>query len=588
MGVDFGSQFIKMATVAPGEDEPFPIMLNDMTERKTVNAVTYRENKVLFGPHALKSMLNQPERGYIWMNGMLGKKHDDPAVARFLDFTAAKFGKDPATGSIVAVIENDKSAPVEYLSAMLLAKLVSHSEVSVHKTVRSVVITVPPYFGQNERQAILDVASIAGITVLSLVNDISAAALHYGTFSTTKITGPRHIILFDSGATHTSAAIVFIHPDNMEKGVKTAITEVKHIVTDTNLHGLNVDRAVSRILARKFAEANDGLEIPLGKAYNRLQAESGRFKQILSANKEIRATIEEISDNRTLSAKLTREELEAECAEYHGLASSLIHNLLKEAGMTLEEIDAIIPIGGNSRVPFVQADLNGAFDKKVQYTLNMDDTVVQGAAFYAATLARYRVKPVKFRDSYPFSVSLKYGLPMKELFAGDTSPSSILLYPANSHVEGHKAVSFKNMNSIDCVVNSPSQGNLLQASIGGMAEILEKFKKTNNVNSTKLKFWVDLNSSGMLEIKDAPVALIEYVVEQEKTMPKTVAPPEDSASDTPAPDPATVPNAAAAPDAATTSETEYIVKTSTIPLSGDIKSLHTKIPSAICKSWGER
>jgi hypoxia up-regulated 1 len=568
MGIDFGSQYIKISFVAPGEDDPLPIMLNDMSERKTVNAVAFRNGQPFIGPHALKPILNQPERGFVWVNDMLGRRFEDANVQSHIGLTVAEFIKDAETGHVAVKTIADEVAPVEYLSAMLISKLVQQAEMDSKKLIREAVITVPPYFGQAQRQAILDSAAIAGLQVLSLTNDLSAAALYYGTFSASKAPEPRHAIIIDSGATHTSAALAYIQPNHSEDGKTATLVEIKRTVSDLALNGLALDRAVAKILQVKFSEAHGGLEVPLGKAYNRLIAESGKIKHILSANTEISVNIEELVGESHLSTKVSRSEMESECSSLRTRASELVETLLAESKMDIGDIMTIIPIGGNCRVPFIQDDLRKKFGNKVQFSMNMDETTAKGAAWYAASLARFKVKPTRFRDSYPFEVSLSY----HNTTASSNPPevNKISIYPTHSLVDGHKGIAFKNMDSISCSVASNQQGDLFEASIEGLNAAVESFKD-QDVTSSKLKFWVDLSTSGIVQLKDQPVALIEYKVQQPK--PK-IAPA--AANDTaPVEEPAEV-------------EMETVQKTEQIPLKFSVRSLTHHLSSQEIEKWTNR
>ncbi|PJF17319.1 Sse1p [Paramicrosporidium saccamoebae] len=569
MGIDFGSQYIKISFVAPGGDDPLPIMLNDMSERKTVNAVAFRNGQPYIGPHALKPILNQPERGFVWLNDMLGRRFEDATVQSHIGLTVADFLEDAETGYVAAKTAADEVAPVEYLSAMLISKLVQHTEMDSKKLIREAVITVPPYFGQAQRQAIIDSATIAGLQVLSLTNDLSAAALYYGTFSASKTPEPRHAIIIDSGATHTSAALVYIQPNHSEDGKNATLVEVKRTVSDLKLNGLTLDRAVAKILQAKFSEAHAGMGVPLGKAYNRLIAESAKVKHILSVNTEISVTIEELVGENHLSTRISRSEMESECLSLRTRASELVEALLAESKMDIENIMTIIPIGGNSRVPFIQDDLKKKFGSKVQFSLNMDETTAKGAAWYAASLARFKVKPTRFRDSYPFEVSLSY-----QNSTASSNPSEvnkISIYPAHSLVDGHKGIAFKNMDSINCNVTSDQQGDLFEASIEGLNAAVESFKD-HDITASKLKFWVDLSTSGIVQLKDQPVALIEYKVQQPK--PPVVAPA--AANDTaPAEEPAEV-------------EMETVQKSEQIPLKFSVRPLTHHLSSQEIEKWAQR
>lgn len=569
VGIDFGSQFIKISYVAPRELDPFPILLNDMSERKTINAVAFRNGKPFLGPHAVKPILNQPERGYMWLNTMLGRDFEDPIVQQYLSKTVAQFVRDPQRGTVLVKTLKEELAPVEYLAGMLLAKLVPLVDENFKKRDIQAVITVPPYFGQAQRQAVLDAAKIAGLKVLSLTNDVSAAALFHGVSSSSVILDPRFVIIIDSGATHTSAALVHIHPNHSENGKNATLVEINRTVSDMELNGLSIDQAVAKVLARKFSEMHGGLEVPLGKAYNRLLEEASKVKHILSANTEIKVNIEELVGNHHMSCIISRKELEAECANLHTRASELVARLLGESKFTVNDIAQIIPIGGNNRVPFIQDDLKGKYGDKFMSILNMDETAAQGAARYAAMLAGFLGKPVRFRDSYPHAVSLHYRNSTSTSIP-EAKPNVVSIYSAHSFLDGHKGVAFKNMTFIDFVVSTETKESILEATVDGVPSALESLKDRAIV-SHKLKFWVDLNSSGIIEFKDQPIVLVDYEMQE----PKVSAPTEVTGNDAPPVEPVSPP------------QFETVVKTESLPLKYSVKLLFNHMPAETISYWAQ-
>lgn len=555
VGIDFGSQFVKASYVAPGEAELIPMVLNDMSERKTQNAVAFREGVPFVGPHAAKPLINQAETGYIWLNDMLGQTFDSSEVQQHLKHTAALFKKDISHGGVIAFNghslvksnpDNDDDAPksesepeskeiwtpVEYLSAMLLERLAVQTEECSRRILKNAVITVPAHWSQAQRIALLDVAKIAGINVLSITTDVATCALYYGVISAGSLKDERYVVILDSGATHTSVGLVHVHPGHTENspGKRPAtLVHLQKTLSTTELGGLEIDRRIAAELAKRFEEST-GKPVPLGKAMNRLLVEAGRVKQILTANTSIEARVDELVDDLSLKTTFTRENLEDLCASMRGIASDLIKRMLGD--FPLEKVAAIIPIGGNARVPFVQADLQTIFGSHVQYTLNMDETIAQGAALYAATLTPFiKVKPVVFRDSSAHSFALTYSSS-----SAKSNDNIIELYPSGSSLGGHKSVTFKTFEephfeakivqrqSLMVSETSTSieehESPILSVKISGFDAAINKFKESNplaTVISSKLKFWVDLDNSGIVQVIDTPVLIVEYQTTENET-----------------------------------------------------------------------
>lgn len=501
MGIDYGSQLLKISYAsAPGEGystagvhDALPIVSNKLSERSTLNAVSFRGDTEFFGPEAIKPFLNQPERAYNWLSRLVGSQFDAPETQRLLSTSGARWEKEPTRGTILVTAAKGELVPVEYLSATLLSRAKEWAEAQSNRAIKDVVITIPPFLNQAQRQAVIDTANIAGLNVLSLVHDISSAAILYGATMVSKNSEGRHIVLLDSGATHSAASLVYIEPNHTEDSSTAVLISVKRTVWDMELCGYELDKAIASLLEKKFE-----ITVPKGKPLNRLLTKAGETKKILSANTAIIVSIEELVGEANFSTRLSREEFEAFVPHLHNRASSMINKLLIDTGLGIADIHSIIPVGSNSRVPFVQEDLRRSFGGKLQFVLNMEEAAARGAAFYAAALSHFRVKPIRFRDVYPQTIDFHYG-----------DQQNVVIYPSFSQLDGHRGVAFKNMESLRGIVSSSDQGNIMSLSVSGMQAALSQVADKTIVSS-KLKFWVDLTTSGTVVMKDGPVALIKH------------------------------------------------------------------------------
>lgn len=541
IGVDFGSQYVKISAVVPGGKDPLSLVLNDLSERKTLNMVTFRDGENYIGSHAQKHQLSRTENTYSWLNLIAGKSLTSEELAEYSKYSYSHLIRDQTTGKANVPLGDDV-APVEYVMGLLLRKLVRWTEEEMRRGVREVVLTVPPYFQQSQRQSILDASKIAGIEVSSLITDLAAAALYYGAFSVEPKAGPHSLIFFDSGASHTAAGLVFIDPTHKEGGQTFTLVEVKHVTWDLELHGLTIDRAIASELAMRF-----GKKIQKPSAFVRLLQEATKIKHVLSANTKMRVFIEDLVGDDSLSTEFTREDLETACSSLKGRSSQLVEKLINASGLNNENISSIILLGGSTYLPLIKNELESTFVDKVQSVLNKEETFAKGAALYAAMQSRLLVKPMMLREAYPYPISVSYG---------ESPPSTVTVFPKFSFVDSRKSISFKENEALNVVIQSEGQGDLFNVKLPNLSEILQKYQNVTVV-SAKSKFWVGLTASGMVDVKDKPATIIKY---QDPSIAQEPAP----------------------------NTNESLEKTDTIPLESFIEPLFHPLDTEVIKKWKNR
>lgn len=515
IGIDFGSQYVKVSYVASGEDEPLPLMLNDLIERKTLNSIAFRGPKALFGTHALKPMVNQPSRGYSFTRELLGKNYSTIPTSLLGPGKYVPEFED-GSGRVMASIEEVGTVPVEYLSGIFFSRLLENLSENHGKAVRGAVITVPPHWNQEQRNAVLSAAKIAELPVLSLTSDISAASLYYGAFSAGRLWKKSDWVVFvDSGASHTSVSLVKIDPSGEiipgKKSSAGTIVQVRQTLTDTSISGNHVDSALERILTRKFLNSQPNIRESNfdDKALVRLKIEARRVKHVLSANQETVARIEEFWEDKNLNFPISRAEMEEECgpALLDG-TEALIKRLLEKSSTILgkgEEIKAVIPIGGNSRVPFIDSSIKKSLKSVdlLSTTLNREECIAQGAAWYAASLGGMRVKATKLQDLYSQTIRLQY--------TTESSKEKSVVYTDQTLLPGHKGISFKGVKKLNGKVFI-NEEEYIGISINLSPETLKTIGE-GAAADWKIKFWIDVNSSGIMDVQANAVLLIEKIAE---------------------------------------------------------------------------
>nr|XP_027225692.1 hypoxia up-regulated protein 1-like [Penaeus vannamei] len=395
MSIDFGSEWIKVAVVAPGV--PMEIVLNKESKRKTPGAVSFRNGERTFGEDALTTGIRFPANNYFYLLDLLGKKIDNPIVELYKKrFPFYNIEADPERGTVVFRHNDDTTYTVEELIAQMLAYAKDMAMSHTEQRIKDCVITVPPFFNQVERRAMLTAAELAGLKVLSLMSSNAAVALNYGMFRRKEINATAHNILFyDMGASSTIATIVSYQT------VKTkdrGYTETNPQVTvlglgyDRTLGGLEMQMRLRDYLAKKFNEIkktpNNVLESP--RALAKLMKEAGRLKKVLSANSDHLSQIEGLLDEE----------------DFKTLVQAL---MLISAAMDISAIDQFIIVGGATRIPKIQSILQGVWGRELGKNINADEAAAMGAVYRAADLGQgFKVKKFHVKEAVVLPIEVDF------------------------------------------------------------------------------------------------------------------------------------------------------------------------------------
>ncbi|XP_069986705.1 hypoxia up-regulated protein 1 isoform X2 [Penaeus vannamei] len=414
MSIDFGSEWIKVAVVAPGV--PMEIVLNKESKRKTPGAVSFRNGERTFGEDALTTGIRFPANNYFYLLDLLGKKIDNPIVELYKKrFPFYNIEADPERGTVVFRHNDDTTYTVEELIAQMLAYAKDMAMSHTEQRIKDCVITVPPFFNQVERRAMLTAAELAGLKVLSLMSSNAAVALNYGMFRRKEINATAHNILFyDMGASSTIATIVSYQT------VKTkdrGYTETNPQVTvlglgyDRTLGGLEMQMRLRDYLAKKFNEIkktpNNVLESP--RALAKLMKEAGRLKKVLSANSDHLSQIEGLLDEEDFKLHVSREEFEELCTELFDRVQAPIDAALISAAMDISAIDQFIIVGGATRIPKIQSILQGVWGRELGKNINADEAAAMGAVYRAADLGQgFKVKKFHVKEAVVLPIEVDF------------------------------------------------------------------------------------------------------------------------------------------------------------------------------------
>lgn len=413
MSVDIGSEWLKIAIVKPGV--PMEIALNKESRRKTPLVLSMKEKERNFGDPALGIAIKHPKNAYIYLTHILGKKYDSEAVQLYKKrFPFYNLVKDKERGTVLFEAENNHKYSVEELLAMVLNNTRHIAENFADHPMKDAVLTVPVYFNQAERKAVLDAANMTGLNILQLINDNTAVALNYGIFRASSFNSTmKHIMFFDMGSSHTTVTIVGYSTTKVkDRGYVETVPQlvVKGVGFDPALGGLEMDMRLRDHLVKAFKAKhkckNDITKNP--RAMAKLLKEARRVRQVLSANTDHRAQVENLFEEHDFAVHVTRAELEEMCKDLFEHVDKPIKMALNAAAMTMNDIESVILMGGATRIPKVQDILIKTTGKKeLGKNINTDEAASLGAVYKAADLtAGFKVKRfiVKDLNMYPIDV----------------------------------------------------------------------------------------------------------------------------------------------------------------------------------------
>ena len=393
IGIDLGTTNSCVSVMEGGE----PVVIaNAEGSRTTPSVVAFTESgERLVGQQAKRQAVTNPENTVYAIKRLIGRKFDTDAVKKDIAISPFKIVKAD-NGDAWVEVRGQKYSPPE-ISAMVLQKMKKTAEDYLGETVTDAVITVPAYFDDSQRQATKDAGKIAGLNVLRIINEPTAAALAYGLDKKKD----EKIAVFDLGGGTFDISI-------LELG--EGVFEVKSTNGDTFLGGEDFDQKIIDWIADEFRK-DQGIDLRGDKmALQRLKEAGEKAKCELSTSLETDINLPFItadaSGPKHLTMKLTRAKLELICAELIASLEGPCRMALKDAGLSPSDIDEVILVGGMTRMPIVQKKVQDIFGKVPNRGVNPDEVVAIGAAIQGGVL-RGDVKDVLLLDVTPLSLGIE-------------------------------------------------------------------------------------------------------------------------------------------------------------------------------------
>lgn len=392
IGIDLGTGNSCTAVMENGQPR---IIENAEGARTTPSILGFTANEVLVGQTAKRQAVTNPERTVFEIKRLMGRRFDDPVVQQDAKTLPYKIVKAP-NGDAWVEIDGKAMSPQE-LSAKILTKMKETAESYLGEKVSQAIVTVPAYFNDAQRQATKDAGTIAGLEVLRIINEPTAAALAFSLDK--KQTGK--FVVFDAGSgTHDVSVI----------DVGDGVVEVLSTNGDTHLGGADWDAQLVNYLVDSFRKS-DGVDLTRDKmAMQRVKEAAEKAKIELSSTVETEVNLPYITADATgpkhLLVKINRSHFERMTADLVARLIAPCRVALADAGLSTSDVDEVILVGGTTRIPAVQAAVKEFFGKEPNRSVNPDEAVAIGAAVQAGVL-QGDVKDVLLLDVTPLSLGIE-------------------------------------------------------------------------------------------------------------------------------------------------------------------------------------
>ncbi|NOQ67603.1 MAG: molecular chaperone DnaK, partial [Desulfobacterales bacterium] len=393
IGIDLGTTNSCVAVMEGGEPK---VIANVEGNRTTPSVVAFSDSgERLVGQVAKRQGVTNPSNTLYAIKRLIGRKFTDPEVTKSIKVSPFKIAEGKS-GEVSVEAEGKVYTPAE-ISAMILTKMKQTAEEYLGETVTDAVVTVPAYFNDSQRQATKDAGRIAGLNVLRIINEPTAASLAYGLDKK----GEEKIAVFDLGGGTFDVSILEIGD---------GVFEVKSTNGDTFLGGEDFDMRIVNWLADEF-KRDQGIDLRQDKmALQRLKEEGEKAKMELSTTMETTINLPFItadsSGPKHLNIKFTRAKLESLVEDLIERTIGPCKTALKDAGLSISDIDEVILVGGMTRMPKVQEKVQELFGKEPHKGVNPDEVVAIGAAIQGGVL-RGDVKDVLLLDVTPLSLGIE-------------------------------------------------------------------------------------------------------------------------------------------------------------------------------------
>jgi heat shock protein 1/8 len=377
IGIDLGTTY---SCVGVYRNEKVEIIANEQGNRTTPSYVGFTETERLIGEAAKNQVARNPENTVFDAKRLIGRKFNESVVQADMKLWPFRVveGADQKPMIVVNFKGKEEKFYPEQISSMVLTKMKETAEDFLGKPVKDAVVTVPAYFNDSQRQATKDAGSIAGLNVLRIINEPTAAAIAYGLDKMTET--ERNVLIFDLGGGTFDVSLLTI---------ENGLFEVKATAGDTHLGGEDFDNRLVEFCASHFLKSTSVDIRNDNRALRRLRTQCEKAKRMLSNSTQATIEVDSLKGGEDFSLTITRAKFEELNMDYFRKCLLPVEQVIKDSGMSKNQIHDIVLVGGSTRIPKVQELLRDFFNnRELNKSINPDEAVAYGAAVQAAILTK--------------------------------------------------------------------------------------------------------------------------------------------------------------------------------------------------------